>query len=212
MQSHAKYEQEAIYGTTYIVDMENSQQTRLCGARSGSPQLLLLIPCITLVLPVKYITAAIQYASLKLMPRLVHRWSGFLYKWVSWRPKCNYGGLLYSLLERTNQCSSEAFRVFGRNLPILVTSLPVFRRSLRREAAPQTNVGKEFRISAPILKMSTIPLNITIEYGRPNYTLQCTRTLSVTPAVPTSEGNSDLKRLYVGFAASTETNNHIHVL
>ena len=82
-QSHAKYEQEAIYGTTYdtnIVDMENSQQTRLCGARSGSPQLLLLIPCITLVLPVKYITAAIQYVSLKLMPRLVHRWSGFRYK------------------------------------------------------------------------------------------------------------------------------------
>ena len=40
-QEHAKYDQEVIYGTTYdtYIYMENLQQTRLCGARSGSPQL-----------------------------------------------------------------------------------------------------------------------------------------------------------------------------
>ena len=40
-QEHSKYDQEVIYGTTYgtYIYIENLQQTRLCGARSGSPQL-----------------------------------------------------------------------------------------------------------------------------------------------------------------------------
>ena len=46
-QEHAKYDQEVIYGTTYdtyiYIYIENLQQTRLCGARSGSPQLQLAI-------------------------------------------------------------------------------------------------------------------------------------------------------------------------
>ena len=42
-QEHAKYDQKMIYGTTYdtyIYYIENLQQTRLCGARSGLPQLV----------------------------------------------------------------------------------------------------------------------------------------------------------------------------
>ena len=93
-----------------------------------------------------------------------------------------------ALRKKPSMSSEEAFHVFGRNLPIFVTNLLVFRKRIFRFAVKlrhKTNVGKAFGISASILKTSTIPLNITIDPT----TLQCTHTSSVTPAAPTSEGN-----------------------
>ena len=91
---------------------------------------------------------------------------GFHYKCISGRPEQSsgisiskasplFGDLgMYMYSQRS---SEEAFRVFGRNHLILIRSLLVCG-----EAAPQTNVGKAFRILTSILKTRTICMHLSV--------------------------------------------------